>query len=133
LTIRPPIHGGLGTTPRRGEIWTADLGEPPHRHWVLIVSLDSRNQSERVATVLIVPFSSSGPEGPTVLALEAGETGLPGKSFLKGHFITTLPKARLRERLPRALSGTRMRQVCERVSRSFDPDAPYEPLREKRE
>jgi mRNA-degrading endonuclease toxin of MazEF toxin-antitoxin module len=95
------------------------------------VSLDGRNLSERVATVLMVPFSSSGPEGPTVLAFEPGETGLPGISYLKGHFITTLPKARLRERQPRALSASRMRQVCELVRRSFDPDAPYEPLRAK--
>jgi len=95
----------------------------------LIVSLDARNQSERVATVLIVPFSSAGPEGPTVLALEPGETGLPGTSYLKGHFVTTLPKARLGERPPRTLSGQRMRQVCELVRRSFDPDAPYEPTR----
>lgn len=57
----------------------------------------------------------------------AGETGLPGTSSLKGHFITTLPKARLRERQPRPLSESRMRKVCEMVRRGFDPDAPYEP------
>jgi len=133
LTARPPAPSGGWPTPRRGEIWTADLGEPPRRHWVLIVSLDARNQSDRVATVLIVPFSSAGPEGPTVLALEPGETGLPGTSYLKGHFLTTLPKARLGERQPRTLSGQRMRQVCELVRRSFDPDAPYEPHRRKQE
>jgi len=120
---------GAWPTPRRGEIWTADLGDPPVRHWILILSLDARNLSERVATVLMVPFSSSGPEGPTVMALEPGETGLPGTSYLKGHFITTLPKARLRERQPRSLSGARMRQVCDIVRRGFDPDAPYEPPR----
>lgn len=114
-------------SPRRGEIWTADLGDPPSRHWVLIISLDSRNLSARVATVLAVPFSSKGPEGPTVLPFAAGETGLPGTSYLKGHFITTLPKARLRERQPRPLSESRMRKVCEMVRRGFDPDAPYEP------
>jgi len=70
-----------------------------------------------------------GKRGPTVLALEPGETGLPGTSYLKGHLITTLPKARLRERQARTLSGQRMRQVCELVRRSFDPDAPYEPRR----
>lgn len=127
MTVEPPAAKGTEPAPRRGEIWTADLGEPPRRHWVLILSLDGRNQSGRVATVLIVPFSSWGPEGPTVFMLEAGETGLPWASYLKGHFITTLPKARLRERQPRTLSRLRMRQVCEIVRRSFDPDAPYEP------
>jgi mRNA-degrading endonuclease toxin of MazEF toxin-antitoxin module len=113
-------------SPRRGEIWSADLGSPPTRHWVLIVSLDSRNQSENVDTVLIVPFSSRGAEGPTTFLLPPGETGLPEASWLKGHFITTLPKARLRSRAPRALSSRRMREVCFLIRRAFDPDAPWE-------
>jgi len=113
-------------SPRRGEIWSADLGSPPTTHWVLIVSLDSRNQSENVDTVLIVPFGSRGAEGPTTLLLPPGETGLPVASWLKGHFITTLPKARLRERAPRALSSRRMREVCFILRRAFEPDAPWE-------
>src|ERR1019366_5271011 len=84
--------------PRRGEIWAANIGDPPLRHWVLIVSLDARNKSERVNSVLIVPFGSSGHEGPTTLRLEPGETGLPASSYLKGHFITTLAKDRLLRR-----------------------------------
>lgn len=119
-------------TPRRGEIWTANLGEPPTRHWVLVVSLDARNLSDRVNSVLMVPFSSTGAEGPTVMGLEPGETGLPAASYLKGHFISTLPKARLLERLPRPFSARRMRQVCEIIRRAFDPDAPYEPAAETR-
>ena len=111
--------------PRRGEIWTALLGEPPVRHWVLVVSLDARNLSDRVDSVLTVPFGSQGAEGPTTLRFDAGETGLPGPSFLKGHFITTLKKARLQERLPRALSSARMRQVVLAIRRAIDPDAPW--------
>jgi mRNA-degrading endonuclease toxin of MazEF toxin-antitoxin module len=111
--------------PGRGEIWSAQIGEPPVQHWVLIVSLDSRNRSERVNSVLIVPFGSGGYEGPTTLQLEAGETGLPGPSYLKGHFITTLAKDRLARREGRTLSSARMRQVSETIRRAFDPDAPY--------
>jgi mRNA-degrading endonuclease toxin of MazEF toxin-antitoxin module len=111
--------------PRRGEIWTADLGDPPQRHWVLIVSLDARNASERIDSVLVVPFGSAGIEGPTSLKLEPGETGLPAVSYLKGHFITTLKKSRLKERHQRALSFTRMREVTAMVRRAFDPDAPW--------
>ena len=77
---------------RRGEIWTANLGSPPTRHWVLIVSLDERNLSDRRDSVLIVPFSSRGPEGATVIELPPGETGLPGPSFVKGHFMQVLSK-----------------------------------------
>jgi mRNA-degrading endonuclease toxin of MazEF toxin-antitoxin module len=111
--------------PRRGEIWTANLGNPPRRHWVLIVSLDSRN--ERAQSVLIVPFGSAFAEAPTILALEPGETGLPAASYLKGHFISTIEKAQLLERQSRALSARRMREICEVIRRSFDPDAPFQP------
>jgi len=100
------------------------LGSPPVRHWVLVVSLDSRNVSERVDSVLIVPFGSQGADGPTKLRFDAGETGLPGPSWLKGHFITTLGKSLFGERLPRPLSASRMRQVSLAIQRAFDPDSP---------
>lgn len=111
--------------PRRGEIWTANLGNPPVRHWVLIVSLDGRNLSDRRDTVLIVPLSSRGPAAATVVALPPGETGLPGPSFVKGHFIQAFPKKGLLDRERRVLSNTRMREVVMAIRRSFDPDAPW--------
>ncbi len=111
--------------PRRGEIWTANLGSPPIRHWVLIVSLDQRNLSDRTDSVLIVPLSSSGPEGATVLQIPPGETGLPGTSFVKGHFMQALSKRALLTPERRMLSGTRMREVALAIRRSFDPDAPW--------
>ncbi|MFQ5663070.1 MAG: type II toxin-antitoxin system PemK/MazF family toxin [Terriglobia bacterium] len=111
--------------PKRGEIWVANLGDPPQRHWVAVVSLDARNTSERVDSVLIVPFGSYGIEGPTVVKFEPGETGLPQTSYLKGHFITTLKKSRLVESLPRPLSSSRMREVCLAIRRAFDVDAPW--------
>ena len=116
----------LNATPRRGEIWTAMLGSPPVRHWVLVVSLNVRNSSERVDSVLIIPFGSQGAEGPTTVRMEAGETGLPGPLWLKGHFITTLKKSLLGEPLPRPLSARRMRQVSLAIRRAFDPDAPLD-------
>ena len=100
------------------------LGNPPVRHWVLVVSLNSRNVSERVDSVLIVPFGSQGADGPTTLRFDPGETGLPGPSWLKGHFITTLKKSFLGERLPRPLSALRMRQISLAIQRAFDPDSP---------
>jgi len=63
------------------------------------VSLDSRNLSERVDSVLIVPFGSQGADGPTTMRFEPGETGLPGPAWMKGHFIATLKKSILGERL----------------------------------
>ena len=118
-------------SPRRGEIWTANLGDPPRRHWVLVVSLDARNTSDRVESILIVPFGSAGAEGPTTMKLEPGETGLPSVSFLKGHFISVMNKSRLLQRLARGLSQSRMREVSAMVRRSFDPEAPWEPDRNR--
>ena len=100
------------------------LGSPAVRHWVLVVSLDSPNLSERVDSVPIVPFGSPGADGPTTPRFEPGETGLPGPSGLKGHFIATLKKSLLGERLPRPLSASRMRQASLGIQRAFDPDSP---------
>lgn len=112
-------------SPRRGEIWTAYLEDAPQRHWVVIVSLDSRNLSDRASSVLIVPFGSYGKPGPTVAELPAGETGLPGVSYIKGHFIQVLPKAKLIERQRRMLTSARMKEVVQMIRRSVDPDAPW--------
>jgi mRNA-degrading endonuclease toxin of MazEF toxin-antitoxin module len=109
---------------RRGEIWTANIGTPPSRHWVVIVSLDSRNRSNYIQSLLIVPFSSHGENGPTTLRLEPDESGLPAASWIKGHFIDTIRKTQLIERQARPLSDGRMRDLCAMIRRSFDPDAP---------
>jgi mRNA-degrading endonuclease toxin of MazEF toxin-antitoxin module len=92
---------------------------------VLIVSLDQRNLSDRRDSVLVVPLSSSGPEGATVIELPPGETGLPGPSFVKGHFMQVLSKRGLLTHERRVLSSTRMREIVLAIRRSFDPDAPW--------
>ncbi|MHB8653214.1 MAG: type II toxin-antitoxin system PemK/MazF family toxin [Terriglobia bacterium] len=112
-------------TPLRGEIWKAELGEPPVRHWVLVVSLDARNKSDRIDSVLIVPLGSTVMDGPTTMKLEPGETGLPAPSYLKGHFVSVLKKVRLVRRESRVLSQSRMREVSAMIRRAFDPDAPW--------
>lgn len=110
--------------PRRGEIWRADLGDGK-KHAVVVVSLDQRNLSDRASSVLVVPFGGYGAEGPTVLRMLPGETGLPEPSFLKAHFIQVLPKAKLFDRLPRSLSATHLRGLVLMIRRAVDPDAPY--------
>lgn len=111
--------------PRRGEIWTAYLEDHSQRHWVVVVSLDSRNLSDRASSVLIVPFGSYGRPGPTVAQFPAGETGLPDISYLKAHFIQVLPKAKLIERQRRVLSSTRMKELVQMICRAVDPDASW--------
>lgn len=112
----------VSRNPRRGEIWTAYLAEPK-RHWVVVVSLDGRNLSDRTSSILIVPFGSYGAEGPTTLQLLPQETGMPGPSYLKGHFVQVLAKDDLIERTSRVLTPARMRQVVEIIRRAVDPDA----------
>jgi mRNA-degrading endonuclease toxin of MazEF toxin-antitoxin module len=92
---------------------------------VLVVSLDQRNLSERTESVLIVPLSSSGPEGATVIQIPPGESGLLGPSFVKGHFMQVMAKRALLSQERRVLSATRMREVALAIRRSFDPDAPW--------
>jgi len=111
--------------PRRGEIWSAYLADAPKRHWVLIVSLDSRNFSDRASSVLVVPFGSYVAEGPTSAALPPGESGLPATSYLKAHFIQVLEKKSLIEPERRMLSTARMKQVVDMIRRAVDPDAPW--------
>jgi mRNA-degrading endonuclease toxin of MazEF toxin-antitoxin module len=90
----------------------------------VIVSLDSRNLSPRALSVLVVPFASKPAFAPTVMQFEAGETGLPGTSYLRGDLMQLLPKDRLVEETGRPLSDRRMRELCIAIRRSFDPDAP---------
>jgi mRNA-degrading endonuclease toxin of MazEF toxin-antitoxin module len=108
-------------TPLRGEIWSANFGGK--KHTVVVLSLGSRNRSERVQSVLAVPFGSYGAEGPTSKRMEPGETGLPEPSFIKAHYIQVLPKACFNHRLPRRLSNSQLRDLVAMVNRAIDPDA----------
>ena len=114
---------GSSEVPKRGEIWYATTGGK--RHAVVIVSLDQRNASHRIGSVLAVPFGSYGGEGPTSSRMEPGESGLPERSFLKAHFISVIEKKDLIERLPRRLSNQQMRELVAMINRAIDPDAPY--------
>jgi mRNA-degrading endonuclease toxin of MazEF toxin-antitoxin module len=111
--------------PRRGEIWTAYLEDGSQRHWVVIVSIDSRNLSDRASSVLVVPFGSYGMSGPTVSEFPPGESGLPEISCLKAHFIQVLQKNQLIERQGRNLSSTRLKELVQMIRRAVDPDATW--------
>jgi mRNA-degrading endonuclease toxin of MazEF toxin-antitoxin module len=117
------VNPSRSSQPRRGEIWTANTGGK--KHFVVVVSLDARNLSDRAESILIVPFGSYGRPGPTVLTMAAGETGLPEVSYLKAHFISVLQKTDLIDRLPRMLSNAQMRSVVQAVQRAIDPDATF--------
>jgi mRNA-degrading endonuclease toxin of MazEF toxin-antitoxin module len=99
------------------------------KHAVVIVSLDTRNLSDRTNSILAVPFGSAGRAGrpgPTVMVLQPGETSLPVASFLKAHYIQVVQKTDLISRLPRKLSNAQMKNLVAAVNRAIDPDAPFE-------
>jgi mRNA-degrading endonuclease toxin of MazEF toxin-antitoxin module len=120
---RRQIHVKAGDASARGAAF--DLGFCKHPHTCQQTPCTCP-ASRGLVPVLTVPFGSRGAEGPTTFLLPPEETGLPVASWLKDHFITTLPKARLRSRAPRALSSRRMGEVYLIIRRAFDPDAPWE-------
>jgi mRNA-degrading endonuclease toxin of MazEF toxin-antitoxin module len=113
------------TLPRRGEIWTAEVGEPPVRRHVLVVSLNARGASENSDSVLVAPLTSAGHEGPTVFKISAADSGLQEARYVKGHLVQVFPKKRLLSREGKALSQTKMREVTLAIRRAFDPEAPW--------
>jgi mRNA-degrading endonuclease toxin of MazEF toxin-antitoxin module len=112
--------------PRRGEIWTAYLEDGSQRHWVVIISIDSRNLSDGASSILAVPFGSYGMPGPTVAEFPPGESGLPEISYLKAHFIQVLRKNQLIERKGRNLSSTRLKELVQMIRRAVDPDTSWQ-------
>jgi hypothetical protein len=111
-------------SPKRGEIWDAKTGVT--QHTFVIVSLDQRNSSDRVSSVLAIPFGSYGAPGPTSKRMEPGEIGLGEPSFLKAHFIPVLEKFSLIEKRQRTMGYRQMRELVAMVNRAIDPDAPFE-------
>ena len=60
-----------------------------------------------------------------MIEIAPGETGLPGPSFVKGHYMQVLAKRALLSQERRVLSATRLREIVLAIRRSFDPDAPW--------
>src|SRR2546423_14772530 len=69
------------SSPRRGDIWTANTGGK--RHAMVILSLDNRNVSDRSDSVLAVPFGSFGRPGPPGLNMTPREKGVPADFYFK--------------------------------------------------
>ncbi len=99
-------------TPRRGEIWWADLGEPRgsgpgYRRPVLIVQDDHFNRSH-LATVLILSLTSNlkYAELPGNLFLPKEQSGLAKDSVINATQLTAINKIWLEElvtQLPRQM------------------------------
>ena len=92
---------------RRGELYWAELrprsgSEQAGRRPVVIVSHDGFNQTPTWRSIVVVPLSSSAAQarrGPTAVMLAAGPSGLRVESVALCHQVTTLDRAKLRERI----------------------------------
>jgi len=98
--------------PLRGEIWLVDLNptrgrEPFGRRPALIVSVDLFNQGP-AGLVVALPVTSKEKGIPFHLKIEAVESGLRKKSFIKCEDIRSIAKERLLKRVgqisPRTLT-----------------------------
>jgi mRNA interferase MazF len=81
---------------KRGEVFWA--GRRP----VIVASNDGFNLTPTWRSVIVVPVSTSeaqGRRGPTAIALAAGAGGLPRAGVALCHQLTTLDRAKLKERL----------------------------------
>ncbi len=92
---------------KRGDIYWAMLSprsgsEQSGRRPVIILSHDAFNQTSAWRSIIVIPLSTSETQarrGPTIVALNAGTGGLPGKSSAICHQITTLDRAKLTEKI----------------------------------
>jgi mRNA interferase MazF len=90
-------------TPRRGEIWLVDFGEPVGREQAgirpaVIASTDALNEGP-AGVVLVVPLTSTRRELPSHVEVEPGESGLDYPSYAKCEDLKSRSERRLVDRL----------------------------------
>lgn len=83
--------------PKRGEVWSADLGQPPER---LVVILQSE-AAEVVDTTIVIPLSErmEGAGLATNVSLKVGEANLTRPYVAVCPQLRVLPVAKLRRHL----------------------------------
>jgi len=90
-------------TPRRGEVWLVDFGEPDGREQAgirpaVVVSADALNEGP-AGVVVIVPVTSTRRDLPSHVEIEPGESGLDHPSYAKCEDVKSVSERRLIDRL----------------------------------
>lgn len=90
-------------TPRRGEVWLVDFGEPAGREQAgicpaVVVSTDALNEGP-AGVVLVVPVTSARRDLPSHIEIEPGESGLDHPSYAKCEDVKSVSEQRLIDRL----------------------------------
>ena len=112
---------------KRGEVYWATLAprsgsEQQGRRPVIVVSHDAFNQTPSWRSVIVVPVSTSPTQarrGPTAVGIPQGAGGLAEDSVALCHQVTTLDRAKLKDRLG-ALPDTLLAQVNEGLKTAQD-------------
>lgn len=107
-------------TPRRGEIWWAELGvprgsEPGYRRPVLVVQANTFNQST-INTFVVASISTNLrlADAPGNLRLRASETGLPKASVVTVSQLLTVSRELLTEKAG-SLSANHLNRVAQGI------------------
>jgi mRNA interferase MazF len=90
-------------TPRRGEIWLVDFGDPVGREQsgrrpAVVISADPLNESG-AGVVIIVPTTTTRRDVPSHVEVEPGSSGLDHVSYAKCEDVKSISEQRLIARL----------------------------------
>ena len=90
-------------TPRRGEIWLVDFGEPVGREQsgrrpAVVISADALNESP-AGVVMVVPCTTTHRGLPSHIEIEPGDSGLEAVSYAKCEDLKSVSEQRMISRL----------------------------------
>jgi mRNA interferase MazF len=90
-------------TPRRGEVWLVDFGDPVGREQsgrrpAVVVSADSLNES-RAGVIVVVPITTAHRGLPSHIEIDRDGSGLDEVSYAKCEDVKSVSEQRLISRL----------------------------------
>jgi mRNA interferase MazF len=91
-------------TPRRGDVWLVDFGDPVGREQAgrsrpaLVVSADQMNES-RAGVVIVVPCTTTRRDLPSHVELDPTDSGLDEVSYVKCEDVKSISTERFIARL----------------------------------
>jgi mRNA interferase MazF len=90
-------------TPRRGDVWLIDFGDPVGREQAgqrpaVVVSADRLNAS-RASVFIVVPCTTTRRSLPSHVEIQPGESGLDHVSYAKCEDVKSVSERRLVRRL----------------------------------
>ena len=90
-------------TPRRGEVWLVDFGDPIGREQAgvrpaVVVSTDALNEGP-AGVIVVIPVTSARRDLPSHIEIESGASGLDHPSYAKCEDVKSISERRLVDRL----------------------------------